>query len=93
MKKLFWILFLVFVTVASANAEKSYYEPPSAEYPSDGTVIVEEYSGQMDAAAQETKNSKRKKNWKKIPRMIKPAVYNHQDLNAGSYYKRRYIGY
>ncbi len=91
MKKIFGILFLSFLIASTAQAEN--YVPSSAEYPTDGTVVVQEYDEQMQAADEETKKAKSKKTGKKFPRIIRPAIYNPQDLNAGSYYKRRYIGY
>lgn len=93
MKKIFGILFLSILICSPTFAKNSYYVNSSASYPSDGTVIEKEYSEQMQAAEEETKEANKKKNKKNFPRIIKPAIYNPQDLNAGSYYKRRYIGY
>ena len=94
MKKLYVFLFFsLLICSQTAYADSSYYVPSSADYPSDGTVVVEEYDEQMQASEEDTKKSKSKKSKKKFPRLIRPAIYNPQDLNAGSYYKRRYIGY
>lgn len=91
MQKILGILFLLFLIVPAVQAEN--YVPSSAEYPADGTVVVKEYDEQMQAADEETQKAKSKKPKKKFPRIIRPAIYNPQDLNAGSYYKRRYVGY
>lgn len=93
MKKIYGILFFSVLICSSANAESSYYIHSSASYPSDGTVIEKEYDEQMQASNEETSAANKKKNKKDFARIIKPAIYNPQDLNAGSYYKRRYIGY
>lgn len=91
MKKFIMLFIFIGYYAGLACASEVNYSYSSAEYPSDGSVIVKEYEGQMDASKDENKKSK--SFIKKIPRVVKPAIYNPNDLNAGSYYSRQYIGY
>lgn len=91
MKKIYGILFASVLICSPAFAESSYYLDSSASYQTDDTVTEKEYSEQ--ASNVDTNATNKKKSKRNFSNIIKPAIYNPQDLNAGSYYKRRYNGY